>query len=257
MRRMSKRPWPGLALLLAALPILLCGPLPAMAASVDVAQALGPPRVTESEHAVQITQSGPNVDIEATYPRLSGAGAEAANQTVGARVEALIEEFRGEYRSFLANSGGAHLGAPWTLQIGYEPPYATPDLWSLGLTLYHYTGGAHGGQERIALVLERPSGRELTPADLFRDGSNWLQVLSDYCYQALQANEALEPGDEWLRSGTAPQPENYRVILPRATGLEVHFGQYQVGPYAIGSFDVTVPYDKLAGVLNPALFPES
>jgi hypothetical protein len=254
---MLNRPWRDRAVSLAALTILLCGTLPATAASIDVEQTLGPPRVTESDHEVQITKSGPNVDIQATYPRLSGAGAEAANQTVAARVEALIEEFRGEYRSFIANSGGEHLGAPWTLQIGYEPPYATPGFWSLGLALYHYTGGAHGGQERIALVLERPGGRELTPADLFRDDSNWLQVLSDYCYQALQAREPLEPGDEWLRSGTAPQPENYRVILPRATGLEVHFGQYQVGPYAIGSFDVTVPYDKLAGVLNPALFPES
>ncbi|MFE8032987.1 RsiV family protein, partial [Thiohalocapsa marina] len=64
-----------------------------------------------------------------------------------------------------------------------------------------------------------------------------------------------EPDDDWLRQGTAPEPENYGVLLPLADGIKVLFGQYQIGPYAIGIFDVLVPYAALAEVLSPELFP--
>jgi hypothetical protein len=212
--------------------------------------------VSRSATQVRIRQSGPNVDIEAVYPRLSGPDASAANAAITARVEALLDEFRAEYQAFLADGGGVHPGPPWSLKLGFEPVYTTPGFHSLGLTLYHYTGGAHGGEERFALVLARPDAEPVPPAGLFRDGSDWLQVLSDRCYRDLADREPFEPGDAWLRQGTAPEPDNYQVLLPRPNGLEVHFGQYQVGPYAIGSFDVLVPYEALAPVLNPALFGE-
>jgi len=221
------------------------------------AQALGAPQVTETADRVEVRQSGPNADIEAAYPRVAGAGSGAANAAIAARVEALMDEFRGEYRDFLAENGGVHVGPPWSLAIDYEPVYAAPGFWSLGLGLYHYTGGAHGGEERYALVLSRPSGEPVPPGGLFRNGSDWLTMLSDYCYRDLAAREVFEPDDDWLRRGTAPEPDNYKALLPRAEGLEVDFAQYQVGPYSIGSFDVLVPYATLAPVLNPALFGEN
>ena len=217
-------------------------------------QALGQPQLTRTAERVEIRQSGPNADIQASYPRLAGAGAERANAAIAARAEALIDEFRGEYRRFLTESGGVHLGPPWTLTLDSTPVYAPAGFWSLGLNLYRYTGGAHGGQERYALVLARPNGETVPPAGLFRDGSDWLTALSDYCYRDLAARDAFAPGDDWLKTGTAPDPDNYKVLLPREEGLEVYFPQYQVGPYAIGSFDVVVPSGVLAPVLNPALF---
>ena len=218
---------------------------------------LGPAELTQQDDRVRLVQTGPNIEIEAVYPRFAEdtAGAEAASRAVAEWVAEQVEAFRGEYLRFLAESGGVHLGPPWALDIGFEARDAAPRLWTVDLTTYRYTGGAHGGQERTALVLERASGRRVPPEGLFRPGSAWLERLAEHCREALRGREAFAGGDEdWLARGTAPEAENYQVLLPIAEGLEVVFGQYQIGPYVIGISEVRVPYAELADLLDPDLF---
>ncbi|MGB5833408.1 MAG: DUF4163 domain-containing protein [Thiohalocapsa sp.] len=214
---------------------------------------LGPVQVRESKDQVRIMQSGPKIDIEAVYPRLSGDGAVAANGLIAASATGQVADFRAEYERLLAD-GDRHIGPPWSLSLGYDEVYATPRFWSIDTSLYSYTGGAHGGIRHLPLVIDRAKGRLLEPSDLFRSGSDWPRTLSDYCYKSLADREVFSGDIDWLRRGTAPKAENYQALLPRADGLHVVFEQYQLGPYVIGFHEVTVPYAEISQTLNPALF---
>lgn len=211
---------------------------------------------------VRIERNTGPLEIAIAYPLLPDsepAGA-AANATVKARVEALLAEFESEYQSFAAVEPPPDAATegdtpPWTLDISYGEVYTGPGFWSLPLTVYQYTGGAHGGTTTLPLVIDRRTGAEIPPGGLFREGANWLPVLADACFADLSAHrEVFDADDEWLREGTAPTPENYQALLPRADGLQVSFQQYQVGPYAVGAFEVLVPYATLQPLLAPALF---
>lgn len=216
--------------------------------------AMGEAKTQRTSKEVRLTQEGRNFKIDAAYPRLGvGTAAAAGERVLASVVDNEVDAFRTQYRELLAEGG--HQGPPWELGIGYDGIYAAPRFWAVGLSSYGYTGGAHGGVQHLPVVIDRDSGKQVSPAGLFRSGSPWLEALSSHSYDALASREPFTPGDEWLRSGTAPKAENYEKLLPAADGLRVIFEQYQVGPYAIGFHEVTVPYAVLDGLLNPSLFP--
>ncbi|MEA3640436.1 MAG: DUF3298 domain-containing protein [Lamprobacter sp.] len=229
--------------------------------NLTMASEIGPVEVTHEDGLVRLTQDGPNIEIAAQFVQLSDTGGEpadginAANRLIEQQVLDQIDAFRNEYQGFLDGNDGEHLGPPWGLSITGELLYQGPTFWTLDLETYHFTGGAHGGTENHALLLSRQTGEPIPVSALFKPGSDWLQRLSEASYQALIQRESFEPDDEWLVSGTAPEPDNYQVLLPMAEGLEVVFGLYQIGPYAIGITRVRLPYSALNAVLNPDLFP--
>ncbi|MBK1647412.1 DUF3298 domain-containing protein [Rhabdochromatium marinum] len=228
------------------------------ALEIRVEGPLGP--ITERKEAgwVEIIQQGPQIELKARYPHLSGEDTAtlAANRRIAARVRQQLDDFRTSYLEFLFDNQGEHLGPPWAMEIDFASLYSGPRFWTIDLTTYSYTGGAHGAFDHQALVLGRDHGERLAPAELFRPDSDWLQRLAELSLAKLSAREpfSADSDDDWLREGTAPKAENYQVLLPLADGLKVIFGQYQIGPYAIGIFDVMLGYDELVGLLNPAWF---
>ncbi|EIC22459.1 uncharacterized protein conserved in bacteria, putative lipoprotein [Thiorhodovibrio frisius] len=207
---------------------------------------------------VEILQQGPLVELKAKYPRLEGedVATTKANRQIATWVRQQLQDFRQDYLSFLDGNQGDHLGPPWAIEIDAAHSYAGERFWTLDFTTYSYTGGAHGAFIHQAQVFSRDQGEPISPAGLFRPGSAWLARLAELSYARLSQREPFDSDadHDWLRTGTAPEPDNYQVLLPLADGLMVIFGQYQIGPYAIGIFDVLLGYDELAGVLNPKWF---
>lgn len=220
------------------------------------ADPMGEPKTRRTDSEVRITQQGPAFEIDASYPRLKGKHSQAAEAVLAGVVGERVEDFRRNYRELLTGGDGAHQGPPWELEISADAPYTAARFWAVPLGMYFYTGGAHGGTEHLPMVIDRRTGKQVPPAGLFRPGNNWRQALSDYSYKTLARQETFRGGEDWLREGTEPTAENYQKLLPLADGVHVIFEQYQVGPYAIGSHEVSVPYAELRGLLNPDLFPE-
>lgn len=229
--------------------------------SLTLAAAMGPVEVTHDDGLVRLSQEGPMIEIAAQFPQLSEADGDsiasvnAANRVVAQQVLDQVDELRDEYHSFLAANDGEHLGPPWGLSIAGELLYQAPAFWTIELETYRFTGGAHGGTENQAVVLSRATGEPIPVASLFSPDSDWLQRLSEASYEILIQREQFDADDDWLVRGTAPELDNYQVVLPLAEGIEVVFGQYQIGPYVMGISRVLLPYSELSGVLNPDLFP--
>lgn len=219
---------------------------------------LGPIEEREGDGRIEIVQRGPLIELKARYPRLDGtdAAAATANRHLAAQVAEQLQAMRTDYLEFISNNDGEHHGPSWSLDIDYGRTFSNERLWTIDLTTYSFTGGAHGSFSHQALVFDRERGEPIPPAELFRADSDWLGRLSELSFARLSRREpfAAEPDDDWLRNGTAPEADNYQVLLPLADGLLVIFGQYQIGPYAIGIFDVLLGYDELADLLNPRWF---
>lgn len=219
---------------------------------------LGPIAERELPDGVEIVQRGPLVELKAKYPRLAGedSATRKANRQIAASVREQLQDFRQNYLDFLDGNQGEHFGPPWAIEIDYAQTYTGQRFWTIDLTTYSYTGGAHGAFMHQALVFGRDQGEPIPPAGLFRPDSPWLSRLAELSHADLTEREPFnaDSDNDWLRNGTAPEAENYQVLLPLAEGLKIIFGQYQIGPYALGISDVLLGYDELAGVLNPRWF---
>ena len=198
-----------------------------------------------------------NFEITIEYPQIEGmAAARAAGFNEAAR--ALAAKEAADFRKGVADYQADYKGAPPDLSnfldLNYYVDYADDRLVSVGFTEdTYYAGAAHPNHATVVLNYDLKAGRVLRLADLFRPGSPYLKVISDYCIKELKGDEDDTGAvDYMIDEGAKALAENYRNWLVKREGLEITFDPYQVGPYVAGPHYVTVPYKALIGVINPA-----
>jgi hypothetical protein len=141
--------------------------------------------------------------------------------------------------------------------ISYNVEYNSGNLLSLGFNSEFYSiGAAHPGTDIFSLNYDLSTGKRLKLSGLFQPGSKYLKQISDYSIKKLDSILSDWEGADarrWIREGAGPKEENYESWTFTKTGLHITFNQYQVGPYAIGPQEVTMPYDKLTQVFREDL----
>ena len=149
-----------------------------------------------------------------------------------------------------AASAGELFGG-WSLERLQTVTYASANLVSVAETLYVYTGGAHPntGLASYTLFTDADRTRLLDLADFFLPEVDYLALLSPYLVSAL-----LEQRAQWVVDGSVDgfTKDALSVVTVSPTGLTFGFEPYAVGPYAQGTFFVTVPFDVLEPVIDPA-----
>ena len=110
-----------------------------------------------------------------------------------------------------------------------------------------YLGGAHGIGVTRYLNIDRTDNRVLTLADVLepgKDGEFWQKV------QALHA--------DWLKANDLTDPDLTSVwpfiktdnFALTEQGLTIKYQNYDIGAYAFGQPEFTVPYGQLKGIVK-------
>ncbi|MGF7205916.1 uncharacterized protein GGE65_000474 [Skermanella aerolata] len=120
-------------------------------------------------------------------------------------------------------------------QESFTVHFASPDLISLSSEGYVYPhGAAHGteGAQTSNYLLRHQ--RELSPADLFDPGRDWLTFLTarsfvDLAAQAERDQWTLDAATPAALANTVGNPQNWEIT---EKALTVRFPVYEVGPYS-------------------------
>lgn len=122
-------------------------------------------------------------------------------------------------------------------------------IWSFKFdNSYYFDGAAHPGSYSITVNYDLENGRALNLPDLFIPGSNYLQIISNYCKAEILTRDAAF---ESFIGGADPHPENYARWNLSNEGLTITFDEYQVAPYAAGPQKVVIPFAALQGITDP------
>lgn len=149
----------------------------------------------------------------------------------------------------IANATVPPIAAGSSIEVQYTLIGQRGSIWSFKYDIYFYfDGAAHPGSYSLAINYDLGNGRELTLADLFQPGSNYLQVIADYCKAELLSRDSVF---ESFISGADPTTENYARWNLSNEGLVITFDEYQVAPYAAGRQLVTIPYSAMESIANP------
>ena len=106
-----------------------------------------------------------------------------------------------------------------------------------------YSGGAHGTTINTFLVFDLTTGRQITEADLFRDGFE--EDIAEPLY-----DKVLENLDEeaWEAIYEVPTPNGNFSVSEQ--GLTWHYNQYEIAPYVVGPLSAEFTWDELAPYLK-------
>lgn len=125
---------------------------------------------------------------------------------------------------------------------------------SFRYTMYVHSGGAHGNTYESGMTYDMVSGNQMSLANL-ADDENALRTV---CRQHILAQ--LESEDFPYRDGLLPDYENYldpvlKNWVLTDEGLQFIAQPYVISAYAVGTLRFTVPYEKIAHVLDKKWLP--
>jgi hypothetical protein len=145
---------------------------------------------------------------------------------------------------------------------------ANQHLIDVALCQFAYTGGAHGMTGCTAFIWWLGEHRTLAAEDVFAAGSPWQEKLAAITQAKLLSDpgaDALWPLDPAknkyglpdLRKSVAQGAINPSHWDISSEGLNINFGEYEVGPYSSGMPSAHIAWSELQGFLNPSLRPET
>jgi hypothetical protein len=136
-----------------------------------------------------------------------------------------------------------------------------PGWLSLSSTLYEFSGGAHGMTNYDALLWDREADTARKPGDLFASQDVLRDAIQAPFCDMLDQQRAKKRGEPVQRSGQmfteCIDPTAQTVILGSTNRrtfdrIGVLVAPYEAGPYAEGSYEVTVPVTaKVIAALKP------
>ena len=191
------------------------------------------------------TNSSPLYTLHVETPVMQGSDDPRVtdfNEAVAALVQEEVAAFKEAAPEALDTPEGSSFDVSFAV---ISPP---GDLVSLQFAITGYSAGAaHPYHYTRTFNYQLSTGRELTLAQLFLPGADYLKVMADYCRAELQQRL----GDDFFVDGADPKPENYHNWNLSSEGLIITFDEYQVAPYAAGPQTIAIPYKVLEGVVDP------
>lgn len=168
-------------------------------------------------------------------------------------VEALMQDFIGEYRSLLEDQPDYE--HPWFLERKVFVLHNTPDILSLSISERTFTGGAHGMVSVTFENLDPQSGESVELADIFVEGyeAKLLPIAEARFREVRKIDDETSLADAGF---TFPDDGAFALTDNFAIGegeLTFYYNAYEVAPYALGATEIALSYDELDGLLKEDL----
>jgi len=172
--------------------------------------------------------------------------ASGAKLTPKKAVEALIADWTAEYNEMLkenaeyAGDVGFLQMATWDLACSNAVLFENDALLQLQSKGDYYRGGAHGHYVTSCRLFNLTTGDEYSRSDVFKSDA-------DESIRRLIIAELSRVTDGFERNGVWNENTNFAVT---SEGIMIAYSDYELGSYAVGNAQITVPYAKILPFLR-------
>lgn len=183
-----------------------------------------------------------------SYPVISGLADTAIQKQLNSMFEKAAMDFKAEVET-AANQDYAQsknstdvVFRQYEVFVAYTVHANTDHLLSITSDYYQYTGGAHGGTNRIGYNIDLTTGKLLQLPNLFKEGFDYKAALIK------EVTEQMGQGDNiYFDDATKVINEmaDSRPFYIENRNLVLYFGQYEIAPYASGMPEFKIPFEKL------------
>ena len=207
-------------------------------------------RTPEVEEA-KIEEETPQYKIDVSYPQFHNLGDPNREAAANNLIKEKIEKSTAAFRDAIREATDTFSTTKSELLVSYKVVNLNSSIASILVSEYTYVEGAvHPLGLSSPFNYNFRDNREISLADPFNPGSNYLSVLSDISRASLKRQLKESYIQESVEFGTEPRPENFSVFFLDKDKFVVVFNVYQVIGYAAGSQTVEIPYEQLSGILR-------
>lgn len=161
-------------------------------------------------------------------------------------MDTIARRFIRDYQNFFEQN--EDYGFTWEVETKGEVLFQNKKVLSVSLDNYSFTGGAHPNTFRQLLNFDLNNRQMLhlkeIIVDEFRFKSRVEEAFRQY-HQIGVGADLNEAGFFWDQAFFLPA--NFAV---RQNGLYLYYNNYEAAPYAAGSTELLLPWEKLQGVVD-------
>lgn len=177
-------------------------------------------------------------------PQIKGLDSRRAERTINKELSQTVKRFKKETLveakiAYRESKQSEYPFRPFQAQTVYQVHVLNPNLLSLTMDMYQYTGGAHGMTVRKPFNYNLKTGKMLGYQDLFKECVNYRQVIVHHVMDQIIKNPDVyfEDAAETVKAFTDQQP-----FYITEEGIVVIYGLYEIAPYAAGIQEFLIPF---------------
>lgn len=230
--------------------------------------------LAQQPQSTSVTVSTVSVDEKTQYVSISGSYPQFTNVSdeFNSNIASFVKEQISNHKKNVEDNWKARLDTAqpgdaisqfpspedMAFVVEWTPSVISDDYVSIVMKYGGFEGGAHGYENIKTWNYDVKNAHIMTLADLFPNDGAYLDTISKYTYNDIVsqyktriAKENLSVADmatvipyDMIKEGTSPTEDNFQAFTLTADSIHFYFGQYQVGPYVEGSFEVVMPRTK-------------
>ncbi len=161
-------------------------------------------------------------------------------------MDSIARHFIRDYENFVKQNDD--YGFTWEVETKGEILFQNDKVLSVSLDNYSFTGGAHPNSFRYLLNFDLKNREMLHLEDIIADEARFKARVEEafrQYHQLQQGADLNEAGFFWDQAFFLPA--NFAI---KQNGLYLHYNNYEAAPYAAGSTDLLLPWEKLQGVIE-------
>lgn len=159
-------------------------------------------------------------------------------------LDASIKEFENRYLEFKKDFEDVTI--KWDVNVSGEVVYKSPNVITVALDAYTFTGGAHGNSVITLLNFNPVNGDLYTMDDIFNDRTKVAALAEKHLVKELSVDKN-EDVDNYFFDEFFKMPEN---IGFNDEGVIFLYNTYEIAAYAQGITEFTIPYDEIDSFLK-------
>ncbi len=189
----------------------------------------------------------------AMYPKLQAALEKLSKENLNSMNDMMIEwntDLQEEYK--IGKENGIYQNeAPFAYELRYSGLRADSTVFSCYGTEYVYLGGAHPVTYYKTATIDTKSGKRLSLSDVLKTTDGFAELLATETIKQLDDREAIFDKKELVKNIQYMMDHNDLQFGLTEDGMQVFFGNYEIGPYAMGTAVVNLPQSKYFSIFQP------
>lgn len=140
----------------------------------------------------------------------------------------------------------------WEMECVASIDFQDTEIISLSVSAYTYFGGAHPNSDVAMISVYKSTGKMVTLEDLVSDTAQLRSIAqekfkAEFCKET--KGDCSEAGFDFGEEDF-PLAANFEVT---EKGILFFYNQYEIAPYAMGTFDLTLEWKEIESILKGKL----
>ena len=174
-----------------------------------------------------------------------------SEELINLKINNIINEFQNKIqeeskRDNLYNIENGFPLKQYIVNVNYTIHLNKDNILSLTLSLYSYTGGAHGSSKDISLNIDTNTGKNGVIKD-FLGNNDYDEIILREIKAIVKKNPDMYFEDEINKLNKLPYNQKFYLT---DDSIVVYFDEYEIAPYVAGSPKFSIPLDKFPEGLN-------